>query len=427
MKRPAGLVIEGLFGHLTHRIELNRADRVTIITGPNGSGKTHALNVLKAMAELDFRALLGMPLERAQVDYDDGSRLSAQVLGPDGPLLVTGAIGRLELGEFPLDRADPRRSGVPPWLEQIGPDRWYDSRESRVLTTEVVNRRYDLTAGGELEELLAGNPWLRTFLPPAAPIMIATGRLDIRADPEDFRREPRRRPETVARIVQYAERIQAQVTEARRASLMQSQRSDREFAVRALDKARATVKESELRNRYARISVLNQELHSNGLTAETVSVAIPAGRTNPTERRILNLFLDDWQEKLAPLVPIHQKLQLLKDIVGSKLAPKRIEIGSNGELQILSHADERIAVDLLSSGEQHLLALHTMLLFSAAEGSLVLIDEPEISLHASWKHAFLADIERVAELNSLRVVLATHSTGIVNGRWDLVKEIGQVE
>ena len=53
----------------------------------------------------------------------------------------------------------------------------------------------------------------------------------------------------------------------------------------------------------------------------------------------------------------------------------------------------------------------------------MLIDEPEISLHAAWKHSFLEDISRVAEVNELQILLATHSAGIVNGRWDLVEEL----
>ncbi|WP_218106666.1 AAA family ATPase [Micromonospora pallida] len=78
---------------------------------------------------------------------------------------------------------------------------------------------------------------------------------------------------------------------------------------------------------------------------------------------------------------------------------------------------------MLSSGEQHILALFTMLLFSTSPGSIVLIDEPEISLHAAWKHAFLTDITDVAAIANLQVVLATHSSGIINGRWDLVQEL----
>jgi len=80
-------------------------------------------------------------------------------------------------------------------------------------------------------------------------------------------------------------------------------------------------------------------------------------------------------------------------------------------------------VSKLSSGEQHLVALFAMLLFSAGPASIVLIDEPEISLHAAWKHSFLDDISEVARLADLQVLLATHSSGIINGRWDLTEEL----
>jgi predicted ATP-binding protein involved in virulence len=64
-----------------------------------------------------------------------------------------------------------------------------------------------------------------------------------------------------------------------------------------------------------------------------------------------------------------------------------------------------------------------MLLFSAEEGAVVLIDEPEISMHAAWKHSFLEDIKEVAELSGLQIVIATHSSAIINGNWHLVQEI----
>jgi predicted ATP-binding protein involved in virulence len=64
-----------------------------------------------------------------------------------------------------------------------------------------------------------------------------------------------------------------------------------------------------------------------------------------------------------------------------------------------------------------------MLIFTASIHSVVLVDEPEIARHAEWKHAFLDDIRRVADSSDLHFVLATHSTGIINGQWDLVEEL----
>jgi predicted ATP-binding protein involved in virulence len=57
------------------------------------------------------------------------------------------------------------------------------------------------------------------------------------------------------------------------------------------------------------------------------------------------------------------------------------------------------------------------LLFNVKPNSLVLIDEPEISLHVTWQKEFLNDIVRIAAINSSRFIVATHSPQIINKFW----------
>ena len=74
----------------------------------------------------------------------------------------------------------------------------------------------------------------------------------------------------------------------------------------------------------------------------------------------------------------------------------------------------------LSSGEQHEVVLLYELIFNAKPDTLVLIDEPEISLHVTWQKAFLDDLIQIIELQQIQVLIATHSPQIINNRWDLV-------
>jgi predicted ATPase len=60
------------------------------------------------------------------------------------------------------------------------------------------------------------------------------------------------------------------------------------------------------------------------------------------------------------------------------------------------------------------------LLFTDRPNSLILIDEPEISLHVEWQIAFLEDLQQIAKIASHDVVIATHSPQIVNDRSDLM-------
>lgn len=148
-------------------------------------------------------------------------------------------------------------------------------------------------------------------------------------------------------------------------------------------------------------------------------------KTTPTVRRILSAFIEDWNNRLEPLLPINDKIESLKHVLNSKLNPsgKYVSLTRGGQLVFKTSSEKPLKVNDLSSGEQHLIALFSMLLFSTQSGSIVLIDEPEISLHAAWKRDFLDDISTIAEVNNLQIVLATHSTNIINGRWELTEEL----
>ena len=78
---------------------------------------------------------------------------------------------------------------------------------------------------------------------------------------------------------------------------------------------------------------------------------------------------------------------------------------------------------LLSSGEQHEIVLLYELLFKVSENSIILIDEPEISLHVAWQEVFLKDLGQMAELSRFQALIATHSPQIINDRWDLTVEL----
>ena len=87
--------------------------------------------------------------------------------------------------------------------------------------------------------------------------------------------------------------------------------------------------------------------------------------------------------------------------------------------------NRELSLQQLSSGEQHELVLIYELLFHVNENSLILIDEPEISLHVDWQMQFLDDIQKVVGLTPFDVLIATHSPMIINERWDLTVELTQ--
>jgi len=424
----------GLFGERDYTVGLNESLPV-ILTGPNGTGKTHVLRAVHAALSFDAKSLSEMPFERLEITFSDLNVFTVartQTVSDDTIVSFALADGIL-VDEGPIEiMASEAASGedeLPPWIEHLPDGRWYDNRADRTLTRTAVERRYGIRTAPFVGELLADSPNLSKLARRPHAIFIDTKRLDTPVRPRtsdrpgDFAHYGVRRNST--RIEQYVDQIRAQVVEARNQSVAETQDADQSFALRALKAASATVDPKYLKRRYDEISAEYNELYENGLASSPMDWKFPTSKINPTVKRILDVFLDDWQRRLRPLLPIHQRLQLLREILDTKFIDKRTAMGRNGALSIQSNrpGGGLVPVQALSSGEQHLVALFTLLLFSAEHGSIVLIDEPEISIHAAWQHDFLADIMRVSALVNVQLVIATHSPAIINGHWELVKEL----
>ncbi len=70
-------------------------------------------------------------------------------------------------------------------------------------------------------------------------------------------------------------------------------------------------------------------------------------------------------------------------------------------------------IDKLSTGEKTLLSKVLYLFFQDYKNKIILIDEPELSLHPSWQNRVLKIYENFAKANNCQVIIATHSPHII--------------
>ncbi len=94
------------------------------------------------------------------------------------------------------------------------------------------------------------------------------------------------------------------------------------------------------------------------------------------------------------------------------LADKEIAGVERGRVVVGTHSGEMHGLGELSSGEKQLAILLIEILRRAVKGSVILIDEPEISLHAAWQRGLMATLDRIIEAYDAQVILATHSEEI---------------
>ena len=136
------------------------------------------------------------------------------------------------------------------------------------------------------------------------------------------------------------------------------------------------------------------------------------------------LFLEKAERKLAVLDDIAKKINLFLSILNKRLRYKKLFVNKNG-MNVVNDIAQSIALNDLSSGEQHEIVMIYDLIFNTLPDTLVMIDEPELSLHPAWQIDFLDDMKKIIDLCGFDLLVATHSPQIINDKWHLAIELGR--
>lgn len=138
-------------------------------------------------------------------------------------------------------------------------------------------------------------------------------------------------------------------------------------------------------------------------------------------RMLKNVIYRDRWAKLKVFTSLKNKIELLMTIVNEHLKGKYLEIHHEKGLVLkIEGSNEELDVNLLSSGEMNMIILFFELIFETKKDTLIMIDEPEISMHIEWQVRF---VENLMILQKSNILLATHSPQIIHDHWDLTIEL----
>ena len=142
-----------------------------------------------------------------------------------------------------------------------------------------------------------------------------------------------------------------------------------------------------------------------------------------TQARVMTLYVQDTAAKLKELDDFADRTRLFLQVVNTKYRNK--EVGLDGDKGIVARGrdGEELPLDALSSGEQHEFVLNYDLLFRVVPNTVVLVDEPELSLHVAWQKRFLSDLLQIVKLSEFDAIIATHSPFIAGVRDDLMIDL----
>jgi predicted ATP-binding protein involved in virulence len=121
---------------------------------------------------------------------------------------------------------------------------------------------------------------------------------------------------------------------------------------------------------------------------------------------------------------IYESIEAFKTLMNEFFSPsqKSVFVDVNGLSVNIANVGPRDLTSL-SSGEQQLVVLLTQLWFnpSAISSNILIIDEPELSLHLRWQEMFVSAL--LTAHSGLQLILATHSPSIILDRDDKAKEL----
>jgi predicted ATP-binding protein involved in virulence len=417
MKRIKQISVKNLFGMFDHTIPLNMDERITIIHGPNGFGKTAILRLLNSLFSQDNSALHIIPFGEFRVDFEDGTDL------------------RVSTAPVP-----PNQYKDNPYFSLITQSKiifhFFDSGQKEVIVSPKkppinIGRRVGLPGQSITNASVEGDPKERdnkVLLELRQSIslrLIETQRLQgtISETVEGYERSYEGLS-VMAYSVELAQIIETKLAE----STTLSQSLDRTFPSRLVNPTtrQKSFGVDEIRSKLIALESKRQYLMATGLLDQEGADAIQVqeqDQIDESTKVVLSVYAEDTEKKLGIFDELANKIDLLKRIINKRFLYKEMTISKERGFIFTNAKGIMLSPDDLSSGEQHELILFYELLFKVAPGSLILIDEPEISLHVVWQEQFLEDVLAVTRLSNIDVLLATHSPDIIAGRRDLMVEL----
>jgi predicted ATP-binding protein involved in virulence len=435
--------ITRLFGIFDHCIPMNMDDHLTIIHGPNGFGKTALLRMLNGVFNGRYSELRSIPFSTFRIDLDDGSTLRVSRVtdqskrkrnavqlrfvfskpnSEDQVFTPQTAQERREL-EFPLqyiERAIPD-------VQRIGSEAWQVVPTGEILSLDDILERYSESLpfrGAHAEGKPAVPDWLKEIRDSIHVRFIVAQRLlsptSSRRTPE-YERGPSMRPAVEVYSDELASAIKSKLTES--ATLSQS--LDRTFPGRLVSQGLTSdLSVEELRDSLAQLEQKRSRLMEAGLLDKEGDLEFqPPRQVDERTKSVLSVYVEDVEKKLGVFDDLANKIDLLNKIVTNRFLYKRMGINKEKGFYFTSRDEAPLPLESLSSGEQHELVLFYQLLFRVEPNSLILIDEPELSLHVAWQVEFLKDLQEIINLAHFDALIATHSPQIINDRWDLTVKL----
>lgn len=436
--------ITKLFGRFDYELSFSN-EGIMIITGPNGYGKSTILRIINNFCNDGLEKVLAYAFKKLVIVSESGS------------IQITKNKNNFKINNFefpyPNEKWD-RRHGIPPFLRRIDYDEFIDLRTSekiqlmgsipkqlRLWDDDIVEQNFafsvldayegDLSTKklkDKMEELNKTFDEINRIQKDIGKVhFIQEQRLiEKREIPEDERRYNQPKAEYVTVINENSEKLKAELAEIMKRHSALSSNLDSSYIKRLFEADQNKIVSVDVFDRLRELQKKQDKLQKYGL-AEIQNASYLNQLDQQKLGRFgieLSIYLEDANAKYQVFESIIDKLDLYERIVNEKLTFKKMILSRTDGIVVKTDEGTPLSLSDLSSGEQEILVLFYKLIFES-DVNLLLIDEPEISLHIAWQKELMENLKSVVNLKkNIQVIIATHSPQIISHNWDLQIDLG---
>ena len=384
--------IRKLFGRFNYHFsigdEANR--RITILSGPNGFGKTMLLECLNAVSESDLSFFLNLKFDNFEVErengniriekLEDGLKVNGNVISKEDINLSSRGIIRRKMVDEDHDQFRANLKVLNEMQRVFG--KIFYIRGQRLV--DIENDKYFISNQGEVRKYLKKSVDVVSSIP---------------------------------------EKFALQVSKLDSEYSQLSNKLDSTFLKRLFE-LKEGIDERDFNEKIELVRSKIKKLNDSGISKiGTLSVTT----FRPEDARALKIYFEDFDKKYQVYETMIEQIELFKTIINNHFLFKHLEITEDQKLTIVDNVTgEKIRLNYLSSGEQEIMVLYYKLLFEIPKNTLVLVDEPEISLHIAWQRMFVKYMRKIVSLKSIYAIIATHSAQIVSGNRDIQYDLGEM-
>lgn len=423
--------IIGLFGLYNYYIPFNSEAYVNLITSPNGYGKTTILTIINNLTKGYLFYFYNLPFAEIIIELTE-----------DNQIIITKTEASTESSESSDFRQNKETNINFSWKSSTSyisfdiNDKRIKSalralRRSLNLTSDDINNLHSAELRDKIlyseefyntlsnpltdyqEFQLKSHSLTTTFIPANR---IYGGQL---VDPDDDA-EITWYKETLSPIKVVSRELRQELKKIRMNYLVQAQKLDSEFLTTLLSST-TVFTEEEYKHK---VSYLNSKVEALLKYNLINRLKFLEYSDNDNDARILSTHINEVERKLSIYDDFLKKIELFSTLIENKVfANKKFTLSPAYGIRCISDNGAIIDLDCLSSGEQNQLILLYDFIFRVQDNSILLLDEPENSLHVSWQRLFINDIQLIAEKKNLQTIIATHSSRIaasVKNTWDLM-------